>query len=291
MSHTAAITFAVLTTIIGVSGPALASEPTGAAFPDADSGDSSPRPMLLIDDSTIPEVGLAWRGGERDIERSGSRPFGSADQHEPFEGSNIVASVLLGGTRLRTGDGHPSGAILRVEIRKHEERRALFAGIEPGSSFTLEVRGVRFNQAVQIDERTALMHLRYSSADVQACSLPPSATSQFLLADPQDTLGGMVASGVNATPGGLSGGEGLGKVSTFVDEDGLVTLRVELPYALLRHLQDPWASDLPGTFFEPIRLHAEVEVLPLWAEPLEREHPPLDQPYVRPTLDEPAADD
>ena len=82
---------------------------------------------------------------------------------------------------------------------------------------------------------------------MQACSLPPTATSQFLLADPQDTLGGMVNAGVNATPGGLSGQEGLGRVEAFVDDDGLVTLRVEVPYGLLRHLQDPWASDLPGT--------------------------------------------
>ncbi|MEM9372590.1 MAG: hypothetical protein AAGA55_03020, partial [Planctomycetota bacterium] len=79
---------------------------------------------------------------------------------------------------------------------------------------------------------------------------------------------------------------GAGSVEAFVDEDGLVTLSVELPYGMLRHLQDPWASELPGTFFEPIRLHAEVEVLPVWAEPLVREHPPIDEPFVRPTLDD-----
>lgn len=229
---------------------------------------------------------VRWRANAEGVAVEGPRPFGSPDEVVLFEGTNIAGSVSLGGTRLRSGLGDPNGAILRVEIRKFVEARALFPGVEPGSTFTLEVTGVRFNQPVQVVENTALMHLRYSSADVQACALPPTATSQFLLVDPNDTLGGSVATGINATPGGLSGADGAGSVNAFVDDDGLVTLSVELPYGMLRHLQDPWASQLPGTFFEPIRLHAEVEVIPAWAEPMVRSHPPIDEPFVRPTLDD-----
>ncbi|RMH26220.1 MAG: hypothetical protein D6692_09755 [Planctomycetota bacterium] len=245
-----------------------------------------PRPMLLADDATIPTVQVTWRSVGRDVTREGARPFAAPDDAEPFEGCNLSASVSLGGTRLEVGAGHPRGAVLRVEIRKTETHRAFFPGIDPGSSFRVEVRGVRFNQPVRVDPDTALVHLKYSLKDVEACSLPPSAANQFLLANQQDTLGGMVAAGVNATPGGLSGEPGRGSVEARVEADGSVTFAVVMPYALLRHLQDPWASDLPGTFFEPIRLHAEIEVLPVWAEPIVREHPPLDQPYERPTLED-----
>ncbi len=245
-----------------------------------------PRPMLLADDSTTPSVQVTWRSGGQEITRVGARALAAPDDAEPFEGCNLSASVSLGGTRLEVGAGHPRGAILRVEIRKTEPNRAFFPGVEPGSSFRVEVRGVRFNQPVRVDPETALVHLKYSLKDVEACSLPPSAANQFLLSDPRDTLGGMVAAGVNATPGGLSGEPGRGSVEARVEPDGSVTFAVVMPYALLRHLQDPWASDLPGTFFEPIRLHAEIEVLPEWAEPIVREHPPLDRPYERPTLED-----
>ncbi|MFK7883592.1 MAG: hypothetical protein AB8F26_05340 [Phycisphaerales bacterium] len=281
--------FPVLITLSGTLSTAAGHEHPEPALPDA--AIQVARPMLLVDAETNPEMTVGWSARGEPVELVDVRPFSSPDDVVLFEGTNLAGSVSLGGTRLRSGAGHPNGAILRVEIRKVEERRALFAGVEPGSSFTLEVRGVRFNQPVRVEEQTALMHLRYSSADVQACALPPSASSQFLLADPRDTLGGMVAAGINATPGGLSGADGLGRVNAFIDGDGLVTLSVEVPYGLLRHLQDPWESDLPGTFFEPIRLHAEVEVLPAWAESIERDHPPLDEPVVLPTLDDAPVDD
>ncbi|MEM9373402.1 MAG: hypothetical protein AAGA55_07140, partial [Planctomycetota bacterium] len=191
--------------------PKPAEPASDAAFSDQNAP-KAPGSLLLIDDATIPDMGVRWRANGLPVSVGGARAFGAPGDVVAFEGTNIAGSVSLGGTRLRTGQGHPSGAILRVEIRKLIEARALFPGVEPGSSFTLKVRGVRFNQPVRVIEDTALMHLRYSQADVQACALPPTATSQFLLANPEDTLGGAVATGINATPGGLSGVEGAGSV-------------------------------------------------------------------------------
>lgn len=244
----------------------------------------APRRMLLVDDATEPTVTVRWRSRGTDVEHECVRGFSAPGLEEPIDGTNLKASVSLGGTRLETGAGHPNGVILRVELRKIDEGRALLSRVDPGSSVHIEVRGVRFNQPVRAEAGTALMHLRYARADVENCGLPPSATSQFLLADPDDTLGGMVHAGENATPGGLSGAPGAGSVEARVEDDGTVTFGVTVPFGLLRHLQDPWASDLPGTFFEPVRLHAEVEVLPVWAEPIVRENPPLDKPVERPTL-------
>lgn len=200
-------------------------------------------------------------------------PYGAPTRGEVLESSNLAPFVALGGTRLETGAGHPDGAILRVGMFKADERRALFGGIDPGSSVMIEVRGAVFNQPVRVEGSTAMVHLRYSLADMEACALPESASNQYLLADPGDTLGGVLRPGENATPGALSGEPGQGRAEAVVEADGSVTLRVVLPYGLLRHLRDPWASDLPGTFFEPVMLHAEVEVLPVWAKPLVRESP------------------
>lgn len=273
--------------------PAFSDEPEQGETPGVGSSRepaTEHRRMLLVDDQAIPDAWVVWTASGETIEREGARPFAAPDDVEPFDGCNVSSSVSLGGTRLETGAGHPNGAILRVELRKTDLRRAFFRGVDPGTVVRFGLRGVRFNQPVRVEPDTTLVHLRYSEKDVEACSLPPEASSQFLLADPRDTLGGMVRAGENATPGGLSGRPGLGRCEAVVEDDGTVSFWVEIPFGLLRHLQDPWASDLPGTFFEPIRLHAEVEVLPAWAEPIERDHPPLDKPYERPTIGESAED-
>ena len=48
-------------------------------------------------------------------------------------------------------------------------------------------------------------------------------------------------------------------------------MRIVVPFGQLRHLQDPWKSDLPGTFFEPIHMHAEAEFIPVDVKPLDRD--------------------
>jgi hypothetical protein len=224
--------------------------------------------MLLGDDSARPEIVVRWLSDGRWAEHRAELAFGAPDQGSAIDGTNLEAFVALGGTRLELGAGHPRGAILRVGLTKMARSRALFRRVDPGSDVEITVRGAGFNQPVRVDPSTALVHLNYALDDVEACSLPAEASNQYLLRDPDDTLGGAVRAGYNATPGGLDGARGHGTAWASVDADGTVTLGVRVPYAMLRHLQDPWASGLPGTFFEPVRLHAEVEVLPVWAEPL-----------------------
>ena len=81
-----------------------------------------------------------------------------------------------------------------------------------------------------------------------------------------------------ATPGALDGTEDHGSVEVIVqpDDPTLVDIRIRVPYGLLRHLQDPWVSELPGTFFEPIHLHAEAEMIPIDVDPIVREQIPLE---------------
>lgn len=229
-----------------------------------ETADASARPgLLLADDDARPEVIVRWRAGGRTVERTGVYPFGAPVGGERFDESNLLGFVALGGVRLEMGAGHPRGAILRVGLVKADERRGLFPGIDPGSAVEIEVRGAGFNQPVRVRAGTGLVRLRYSLKDMEACALPDSASAQYLTARPDDTLGGMLRPGENASPGALAGGPGQGQLDASVDADGSVRLHAVIPYALLRHLQDPWASDLPGTFFEPVIIQAEVEVVPV----------------------------
>lgn len=223
--------------------------------------------LLLIDDTVVPEVWVAWSARGASERRSGERAFGAPDEAAAVEGTNLLVGVALGGTRLERGVARAGGAVLRVEVRKAEVNRALLAGVDPGSTLRFGVRGVRFDQPVRVEGQTAVVHLRYSLRDMEACSLPADAASQFLLADPEDRLGGVAVPGRNVDPRGLWGGEGGGRAEARVEDDGTVSFEVEIPFGMLRHLRDPWKSELPGTFFEPIRLHAEVEVVPVGAPP------------------------
>ena len=228
--------------------------------------------LLLVVDSVEPQMQISWiaRGTRETFTQT--VPY-TAPVGGDLLGHNVKGYVALGGTRIETGAGHPKGAVIRLGITKIENARAFFAKIDPGSDIEMVVSNVKFNQPVKYNPGTGMMHLKYAIGDLEACALPGTARNQYLLSDPQDTLGGRVIAGENATPGALDGGKDHGSITIEVNQDDptLVTMRVRVPYGLLRHLQDPWVSALPGTFFEPIHLHAEAELIPVDVAPLVRE--------------------
>jgi len=250
-------------------------EPENAAAAE----ESAPPPgILLADTASEPTVTIRWLARGERVEVSGPRRYGPPIGGEKIA-DNLRCYVALGGTRIETGAGHPKGIIIRVGVTKIDNTKPLIQGIDPGTAITIELAGLRMNQPVKPHENTGLVHLKYSLGDLEACSLPGTARNQFLMVDPRDTLGGRVTQGVNATPGGLDGKEGHGELTTTVHDDGTISMRVRIPYGMLRHLQDPWDSDLPGTFFEPIHFHAESELIPVDAEPFDREPmPPMNDP-------------
>lgn len=235
---------------------------------------SARRGILVVDDSVEPEVVVRWSGAGGPREARAHLPYTAPVGGEAIGGDdeNILAYVTVGGTRIETGAGHPNGLVLRVGLTKQENARPFFDDLAPGSFVEIELLGAKLSAPVKAHDGTGLMHLKYALGDLEACSIPGEARNQYLLSDPRDTLGGRVERGVNATPGALGGAEGMGTIEVTVrgEDSDIVDMRVRVPYGLLRHLQDPWASDLPNTFFEPIHLHAEVEMLPVWAEPFDR---------------------
>lgn len=251
------------------------------AAPDAAPTEPKRNSILLADESALPTVTIRWMTKEGERVLSGQLPYGAPKGGEILDGagaeSNIRAYLALGGSRVDTGAGHPKGAVIRVGLTKVENSQPFFEDIVPGTSIYIELQGVVMADPIKYHDGTGMMHLKYSIGDLEACALPGTANNQYLLSSPDDTLGGRVDAGVNATPGGLSGSEGessqsVGSFDVVVSSENPVQLSysVRVPFGLLRHLQDPWESVLPNTFFEPIHLHAEAEVLPVWAEPFDR---------------------
>ena len=230
--------------------------------------------ILVVEESVRPVVVVRWVGKDGIREALEVLPYTAPVGGEAIGGEdeNVLAYVTVGGTRVETGAGHPNGLVLRVGLTKQENARPFFEDIVPGSFVEIDLLGAELSQPVKEHTGTGLMHLKYALGDLEACSIPGTARNQYLLSDPEDTLGGRVIRDVNATPGALSGIEGMGSIDVTVrgEDSDIVDVRVRVPYGLLRHLQDPWASDLPNTFFEPIHLHMEVEMLPEWAPPYDR---------------------
>ncbi len=236
------------------------------------------RKILLVDEQIHPEVKIRWETSDGVRQLSGRLAYTAPVGGELLEGAqedeNVLAYMTVGGTRIETGAGHPRGLVFRLGLTKRENALPFFEEIKPGGFIEMHVSGVVVTEPVQYHEGTGMMHLKYALGDLLACSLPGTARNQYLLSDPKDTLGGRVVAGLNATPGALSGAnEQSGSFEFHFDEENPTTLgfTVRIPYGLLRHLQDPWQSTLPNTFFEPIHLHAEAEVIPVWAEPFDRE--------------------
>ncbi len=227
--------------------------------------------ILLIEEDQYPSVTVSWTVGGQEQGFTGTMPFTAPIGGEPI-GKNIKCYVTMGGTRIETGAGHPKGAVIRLGVTKIDNARAFFAGIDPHTSIEFTLTGVKFNQPVKYHQGTGMMHLKYALGDLAACELPATARNQYLLSDPDDTLGGRVVAGENATPGALDGQANHGEFSIEIDPDDptMVSMRLRVPFGMLRHLQDPWKSDLPGTFFEPIHMHAEAELIPIDADPLDR---------------------
>ncbi|MEM7623321.1 MAG: hypothetical protein AAF235_08965, partial [Planctomycetota bacterium] len=224
------------------------------------------------DDSKLPTFTIAWTrtDGER-VELAGSMPYG-ADNDRMQLGSNIEAYIAVGGTRLSKGAGHPRGAIVRVGFYKVAAPTPFFEGIAPGTPVEVTLSDIAFNQPVRPIADTVAMHLKYNPDDLISCGLPPGAFECFNLASSVDILNDRVLPGEDARVGVLSPSSGSGATSDArLDDDATVTVTATVPYGLFRNIQDPWESELPGTFLEPIHFHIEAEVLPVGVEPLDIE--------------------
>ena len=229
-----------------------------------------PASLLLVDSERRPTVRLTWQTAEGPVTLEGTRPY-AADAERTELGRNVTAYAAVGGTRLSKGAGHPRGAVVRVGFYKLDATRPFFENIAPHTAIEVEFTGVRFVSPPAPQPATIVQHLKFDPTAMQACGIPGDAREQFNTADETDTLNDRTRPGVDARLGVLDAESDDGAVSSLtLEDDGSVTLRVRFDYGLLRNLRDPWESDLPDTFLEPVHFHIEFECLPEGVEPLDR---------------------
>ncbi|MEM1185462.1 MAG: hypothetical protein AAGI53_10750 [Planctomycetota bacterium] len=228
--------------------------------------------LLLVDDSKLPSLMLEWTrtDGER-VSLVAALPYG-VDADRVSLGSNVEAYIGVGGTRLSKGAGHPKGSIIKVGFYKVVGPKPFFEGIESGTSVDVTLSGIGMNQPAYAVGDTVLMHLKYNPDDLISCGLPPGARECFNLASPVDGLNDRTQPGVDTRMGVLAEASGSGASSSVGRaEDGTLSVTTSVPYGLFRNILDPWESELPGTFLEPVHFHVEVEVLPEGVEPRDLE--------------------
>lgn len=238
----------------------------GLAFAAASAGlgraADSVGPMLLADDSVVPHATVTWTQADGDVvEIRAELPYAS-DGERTALGRNLEGFVALGGSRLERGAGHPDGAIVRLGFYKVDRDLLFFEDIAHESTIEIELSNVRFNQVVTPDGASLIQRLQYKVDDVLACGLTEDQSEMFNVAGADDDMGGAILP-TQIRFASLDGTvPATGEADVWVEADGSVSMRVVLPYRLLRHKGDPWALEIPGTFFEPYTFDLEFQVLP-----------------------------
>jgi len=225
-------------------------------------GSGGQGPILLADDTRQPHVSVRWtRSDGQETRFELDLPLTSPDDRRVL-GDNIEAFVALGGARLEKGAGHPSGAIVRVGLFKADRDLLMFDDIAHGTDVVIELANVAFNQPVAPDGETLVQHLQYKAEDILACGLTINQTEMFNVVSEDDNMGGTIIS-EQVRYSCLGGGdENGGEARVWLADDGTISMRAVVPYRLLRHKGDPWALEVPGSFFEPFHFDLEFEVLP-----------------------------
>jgi hypothetical protein len=239
--------------------------------------------MFLIDDSVAPTLALAWTAADGVKRAEATLPFGSAAERSTIT-DNLEAFVALGGTRLDTGSGDPTGLIVRVGFYKLDPGTMLLPSIAGPGAVRVSVRGVAFNQPVRVRPASLLQHMTYSEDSLERCGAPGQLADIYLTANAGDDLAGRIRDERGLRGGYFAPSEGepparLGSLyqrSTSprerdeaggfnwirVNADGTVDLDAEFPYAAFRHVASAYEPWQPGRFAEPDHFHIEFEVVP-----------------------------
>lgn len=238
--------------------------------------------LLLADTEKLPKIVVSWptQDGRRTTVE-GQRPYRSQGDRLPL-GANVSCYVAMGGTRSERGAGHPKGQVVQVGLGRIDSIRPFFADITQDPVISIRLTGVFMNQPVTPRPESVVLRLRYLPDDLAACGLGGSASSLFLTSSRTDTLKGRITAD-NGRLGVLDGASpGHATIRLSKEPDGSVSMDAQIPYALLRHIKDPWLRTQPGTFLEPSYFHIEFEVIPDWVVRAGPTQPPAPPPDAGP---------
>lgn len=220
-------------------------------------------PLLLVETGQRPTIVLRWRGADGDTREHAADLDYTAPDVRTALGPRVDGYVALGGTRLDKQSGDVRGAIVRAGFYRTDATRPIFEGIAPDALITAEIRGVRFNQPVEIDPRRVVQHVKFSQEDLEACGIAGEATDLFNTSDEHDPMRARIRREV-ARHGYFSTDPNADapRVRILRADARTATVMLEFPYAALRHPLDPSRLAAPGAFQEPGHFHIEFEAVP-----------------------------
>ncbi len=236
----------------------LTPEPGGAPPAPAASGS-----VFQADPGVTPNVTVTWPRRDGTTAKFHAQREYSAPEQRAALAPNVTTYIALGGTRGEAGAADPRAAIVKVGFYKVNANTPFFADIADGAAITVELRNVKFTRTPRPEPQTALQHGKYEDPNSvlgctasQVVSTAMGGLDFYNTVDPADNLAGKITV-KNGRLGSLAG-----KVTAKVEADGTVTMTATLPYAGLKHPDDPWLRTSPGDFAEPFHFHVEMEVLP-----------------------------
>lgn len=220
--------------------------------------------FLVIDDRFTPHVRVSWEGpGGKPVVLEADRAYTAPGMRTEL-GHNLDCFVALGGTRLDKQAGHPDGAIVRVGLYKRDPTKPLFEGLERDSVIEVKLTNVVFDKPAIATPESGVQHIKYSPDGLAECGLAGAAFELYNTVSASDNLKGSVTAangrmGILVTDGAA--------FTVTHESDGSFSMVAQIPYSLLRHVQDPWQLTKPGTFLEPLHFHVEFEAVPLMLVP------------------------
>lgn len=226
-----------------------------------------PSPVFLIDSEHHPHISVSWPqrgGGVATVE--GDREYLAPNDKTPL-GKNLSCYVALGGNRGDYGLGRPGAVDVRVGFYRTEKSRLFFDDLADGGAMTIIFSGVKFNHPARAIPETMVMHLKFEDPNnVLGCAGAPELLATWNTYSPDETMGGRLTHR-NGRRGVLGPGNKAGASVVFeADEAGVLTMKAVIPYALLKHADDPWMRSNPGDFIEPVHFHLEFEAVARDAE-------------------------
>jgi hypothetical protein len=256
----------------GGAAPTLTGQPAPPPVPPAAPDDgakaAASTPLFQADTSAKPTVTVSWPRRDGTVATYTSQREYTAPEQRGSLAPNLTTYVALGGTRGEAGAADPRAAIVKVGFYKVDANKPFFDGIADGAAVTVTVTNVRFTRPARPEPQTVLQHGKYEDPNSvlgctssQAVSTAMGGLDFYNTVDANDDLAGKI------TPKNGRLGSLAGLSSSRVEADGSVTWTMTLPYAGLKHPDDPWLRTNPGDFAEPFHFHVEMEVLPADAGP------------------------
>jgi hypothetical protein len=217
--------------------------------------------LFLVDDARTPHVKVFWpTRGDDTIVLEQDRPYRGVNDRVPL-GRNLECFVAVGGLRTARGAGHPNGFVIRLGFVKADLGKPFFDELADDAEVTFELSNIAFTAPAMPLPKTTIQEIGYGR-DPNLCGVPGQPDAQYNTTDAADDLRGKITA-ENGRLGILDGSApGHGQVTVTTRPDGAIAMSAHIPYALFRHVKDPWQNTKPGGFNEPNHFHIEFEVVP-----------------------------